>query len=78
MLWPLSVVKYQRTVGYPSTSWASCFYYIACVGVDATWGDEWSMLGAVDICSINSTDVSIYAGTVADVTDELITFRTLD
>jgi len=29
MLWPLSVVlvaneKYQRTVGYPSTSWASC------------------------------------------------------
>jgi len=21
MLWPL---KYQRTVGYPSTSWASC------------------------------------------------------
>ena len=25
MLWPLSVVLVQRTVGYPSTSWASCF-----------------------------------------------------
>ena len=24
MLWPLSVVLVQRTVGYPSTSWASC------------------------------------------------------
>jgi len=38
MLWPLSVVlvanreklpgcEYQRTVGYPSTSWASCLFH---------------------------------------------------
>ena len=26
MLWPLSVVLVQRTVGYPSTSWASCLH----------------------------------------------------
>jgi len=28
MLWPLSVVLVQRKVGYPSTSWASCFIVV--------------------------------------------------
>jgi len=28
MLWPLSVVLVQRTVGYPSTSWASCSNFV--------------------------------------------------
>ena len=30
MLWPLSVnsQKYKRTVGYPSTSWASCLTFL--------------------------------------------------
>ena len=60
MLWPLSVVlvanreklpgcEYQRTVGYPNTSWASCIIiattaeYVHVSG-EHEWRDVWRIL----------------------------------
>ena len=68
MLWPL---KYQRTVGYPSTSWASCrlcyyFHYVEILLINTRmdgWMDGWmemntNILLSSDVATENACRIS--------------------
>ena len=63
MLWPLSVVLVQRTVGYPSTSWASCLLNSCrCVAIKAD-GEMAETLGkqALRNCCLTDSNICLSA-----------------